>query len=92
MEKIIIDTIGWVAMILILIAYCLITYGKVTSKSISYQALNFFGAALFVVNLCHHKAWPSVVLNVIWALIALSGFWLIYQKRERGSGKVKEDD
>ena len=70
-EKFIIDILGWLAMILILSAYSLNSSNKVASSSILYQGLNFIGAALFIINLSYFAAWPSVMLNIIWALIAL---------------------
>jgi hypothetical protein len=79
-EKLIIDIAGWTAMVMILVAYLLITSNKVDSKSQLFQWLNLLGAILFVINLCHYKAWPSASLNAIWALIAIYGLCGIYRK------------
>ncbi len=91
MTKMVIDIIGWVAMLMILYAYYLICQGKVTAKTLSYQLLNLVGASLFVINLAYFKAWPSVALNFIWALIAVSA--LYSKKKEKpDSGKVEDDN
>jgi hypothetical protein len=83
MEKLIIDIAGWTAMVMILVAYLLITSNKVDSKSKLFQWLNFIGAILFVIHLVHYKAWPSASLNAIWALIAIYGLWAIYRKDKK---------
>ena len=54
--NLLIDIIGWSAMIMILAAYFLITQEKVTARSIFYQLLNLVGAVFFVVYLSYQKA------------------------------------
>ena len=87
--NLLVDILGWAAMILILLGYFLITAGKVDSKSLMYQLLNLVGAVFFVIYLSVQKAWPSVALNVIWALIALIALSSILRQKKRGdSGNV----
>jgi len=73
MAEMIIEIIGWVGMVLVLIAYGMITAKKVNSKSFLYQALNLVGAAGILVNAYYNGAYPSVALNLIWGLIAIYG-------------------
>jgi hypothetical protein len=61
-----IEVVGWLAALLILIAYGLLSAGKLTGKSAAYQLMNVFGAIGFVINTGYHGALPSAVLNVIW--------------------------
>ena len=42
-----IEAIGWLAALLILLAYLLISAGKVEARSLTYQLLNILGAAGF---------------------------------------------
>ncbi len=62
---------GWIGMILILIAYYLVSIKKVTGESRFYQSLNFFGALGIIYNTFVQQAWPAMTLNVVWALIAI---------------------
>lgn len=62
---------GWVAALLILGAYSLLSFGKILPSSWVYQAMNILGAAGFIINSGHNNAWPSVALNVVWMGIAL---------------------
>lgn len=69
MIAILVEIAGWIGALLILAAYALLTAGKVTGKSLSYQAMNVVGAAGFIVNGWWHGAIPSTALNVVWLLI-----------------------
>jgi len=66
-----VDAAGWLAALLILGGYALLTAGKVTARSPLYQGMNVVGAVGFVINSGYFKAWPSAVLNVIWAGIGI---------------------
>jgi len=65
------ETIGWLAALLILLAYILISAGKVEGRSVTYQMLNILGAAGFVVYGVWKKALPSAALNVVWMGIGI---------------------
>ena len=66
---------------LILLAYLLLSAGRLTGQSLSYQAMNVVGAAGFVVNGWWHGALPSASLNVLWLLIGAIASWRIIIKR-----------
>ena len=48
--KMAIEIAGWIAAVLILAAYGLLSAGKLTGKSVSYQVMNIVGAIGFVIN------------------------------------------
>lgn len=66
-----IEAIGWIGAGLILLAYLLLSAGRLQARSIAYQGLNLLGAIAFVINSGWNGAIPSATLNVIWASIAL---------------------
>jgi hypothetical protein len=66
---------------LILLAYLLLSAGKLTGQSLVYQSMNIVGAAGFVINGWWHGAIPSTVLNVLWLLIGGVASWRIMKKR-----------
>lgn len=67
------EIIGWAGSGAILLAYALVSTGKVSSNSKNYQLLNLFGAIGIVINSGIHGAYPSVGLNIVWLLIAVYG-------------------
>jgi hypothetical protein len=76
--KVLIEIAGWIAAVLILAAYGLLSAGKLTGKSVAYQVMNIVGAIGFVINTGYNGAYPSAVLNVIWVGI---GAWALVKIR-----------
>ena len=64
-----VEVVGWAGAVLILLAYLLLSVGRLTGQSLTYQGMNVLGAAGFVINGWWHGALPSAVLNVLWLLI-----------------------
>ena len=76
-----VEIVGWIGAILILLAYLLLSAGRLSGQSLLYQAMNVVGAAGFVVNGWWHRALPSASLNVLWLLIGAIASWRIIRKR-----------
>ena len=76
-----IEIIGWLAALLILAAYGLLTAGKLTSRSPAYQWMNVVGAAGFIVNSGWNGAIPSAALNIIWMGIGAVALWRMAMKK-----------
>ena len=76
-----VEVVGWAGALLILAGYVLITTGKLTGKSVAYQAINVLGAAGFAINGWWHRALPSVALNIVWLIIGAIASWQILRKR-----------
>jgi hypothetical protein len=76
-----IEIIGWVAALLILAAYALLTAGRLHADSPVYQWMNVVGAGGFILNSGWNGAIPSAALNVVWAGIGLTALWRIARKK-----------
>ena len=72
-----IEVIGWLAALLILAAYGLLSANKLTANDRAYQWMNVVGAFGFVINSGWNGALPSAALNVIWAGIGGAALWRI---------------
>lgn len=79
-----IEAVGWIGATILLIAYGLVSYGSVGGRSIVYQALNALGGLLLALNSGWHRAWPAVLVNVIWTAIA-AGAMLLGAMRRRSA-------
>ena len=79
-----IESIGWVGAGLILIAYLLVSAGRLSGQSAVFQWMNVAGAAGFIVNSGYHGAVPSTALNVVWLMIGLATLWRL---RAGGAGQ-----
>jgi hypothetical protein len=76
-----VEIAGWSGAVLILLAYLLLSMGRLTGRSSLYQGMNVVGAAGFVVNGWWHGAVPSASLNVVWLLIGAIALWRILASR-----------
>ena len=54
-----------------LVAYWLVSKNKIKGESRAYQLLNVAGSVVLAVYALLLGAWPSMGLNVVWALIGL---------------------
>ncbi|MBO5349320.1 MAG: hypothetical protein J6A89_05840 [Clostridia bacterium] len=64
------DIIGWIGMILVLLAYILVSNNKITN-GFAYQILNLVAAILMAIGLYPKNAWFSFTLQVIWGIVAI---------------------
>lgn len=69
--SLLVETVGWIGAALILLAYLLLSAGRLEARSVTYQGLNLVGAIAFVINSGWNGAVPSAALNVVWAGIAV---------------------
>lgn len=73
--KLAVEVIGWAGALLILVAYALLSAGKLKARSLTYHLMNILGAAGFVVNSGWNGALPSAAMNVIWIGIGIYALW-----------------
>jgi hypothetical protein len=67
------NSIGIIGACLILLGFYRTSIGKWKNKSFWYELDNLVGALLIIIYQFHLRAYISVVLNVIWAIIAFKG-------------------
>lgn len=64
------DIIGWIGMILVLLAYALLSTKKIENGKL-YQTLNLLASIFMAIGLFPTKAWFSFALQILWSVIAL---------------------
>jgi hypothetical protein len=84
-EQILIEGVGWAGAGLVLIAYGLLSAGKLKSGGPIYQAMNITGAAGLMANAAWYHAWPSTAVNLIWGAIGGVALWRIVTGRSSTS-------
>lgn len=75
--------IGLIGAILVLFGFYRTSIGKWTGKSKLYELDNFVGATLITIYQIHFRVYITVVLNIIWAIVALHGLTSYSQRRSR---------
>ena len=73
------DVMGWVGASLLVGAYFLVSTKKILPTSVTYQLMNLFGALGAMVNVFVQKAYPSVILEFVWASIAIYGLYKAFK-------------
>lgn len=68
---ILIEVLGWIASVLIVGSYALNITGKLAANSKTYIVANLVGGLFFVLNTYYHQAYPSMLVNFIWVIIAI---------------------
>ena len=82
-----IHVVGGIGTIMVLVAYFLVSAGRIASASTAFQGLNLVGAALLAYYAVVLAAWASVALNGIWSLIGLVAMVRIVQMRRSKAAK-----
>jgi hypothetical protein len=80
--KVIVDVAGWIGVVLLLLAYGLVSVRRLEGDSTSYQLLNLAGSALLIVNSYYNRAFPSVAVNLFW--IGIGAFALVRAAAHKG--------
>lgn len=70
--NLLVEIIGWIGAVLILGAYFLNINGKIKSNSLIYIISNLLAGIFFTINTLAHQAYPSMIVNIIWVLIAVA--------------------
>lgn len=74
----VIEGLGWYGVVAVVGAYGLLSLGVISANDLSYQLLNLTGAMGIMIDAYKDRNMQPVVLNVVWALIAMVGLWNVW--------------
>ncbi len=75
------DILGWIGMVLVLIAYALLSTNKIENGKL-YQTLNLLAAIFMAIGLFPKNAWFSFSLQIIWGIVALVALIKILKEKK----------
>lgn len=75
------DLLGWIGAAGVLAAYFLLTTGRWTSSSLSYQLSNVVFAGALVVWAVSARAWQPVLINAVWVVVGVVGVGNVLRRR-----------
>ena len=81
------DIFGWIGMILVLIAYALLSIGRI-KQGLLYQILNFLAGIFMAIGLFPKSAWFSFTLQIIWSIVAIVA--IVKIGKDYKSGEINE--
>lgn len=74
--------IGLLGAAIVLVAYFMLSAGKMRSDSYAYPIMNMLGSIGVIVSLMWQWNLASFTINSVWVLISLVGIWRIWRKRK----------
>ncbi len=80
-----IEIMGWIGAVLIVGAYFLNINGRLKSSSPIYIISNLLGGIFFTINTLVHHAYPSMIVNIIWVIIAIGALL----KKDKPKGQTE---
>ena len=83
------DIIGWIGMVLVLLAYVLLSMG-IIKRGLLYQLLNLFAGIFMAIGLYPKSVWFSFALQVIWASIALFSIFKLKSDKTKTAKLTKK--
>ncbi len=69
--EVVVSVIGWIGAGLVVLAYGLVSTGRIQGTSRIYQVMNLCGAVGVGIQSYTVDAFPSVFLQIVWGTIAL---------------------
>ena len=75
------DIFGWIGMILVLVAYALLSTNKINNGML-YQVLNLLAGIFMAIGLYPKNAWFSFTLQIVWSLVAIIAMINIIRKKK----------
>ncbi len=69
------ELIGWVGAILFILSYYLLSKGIWKQNQAKYHSLNLIGAICLVINAIHFRDTANILVNAVWAAIALMAIY-----------------
>jgi hypothetical protein len=84
------DLVGFIGVLLIVVAYLLLQLDKLPSSSPRYSLMNAGGALLIIISLIFAFNLSAFIVEAFWFLISLLGLWrsLVYRKEPRRSAGI----
>lgn len=71
------DFLGIVGVVLLLVAYYLLSVSKLSAQSMRYQLYNFFGAGFILFSLWFHWNTASFIIEAAWVGISVIGMYRV---------------
>lgn len=65
--------VGTLGASLVLLGFYRISVGRWTNRSLLYELDNLLGAVLLITYQLHNHTYVTLVLNIIWAIVAFRG-------------------
>ena len=63
---------GWTGGLVLICAYAMVSFGRISPQGAAFQCLNLAGSLMLAANSAWHHAWPSASVNLIWIGVGIA--------------------
>jgi lipid-A-disaccharide synthase-like uncharacterized protein len=77
------NVLGVAGALLVLFGFYRISIGQWTGRSFWYELDNLLGSILVLIYQIHYKVYISVIVNIIWAIVAFRGVISYHERRPK---------
>lgn len=81
--QVLINILGWSGSVMVIVAYGLNSYQRISSDSLLFLLLNLIGGILLIIYSAYLSAFANTFINVVWVIIAIPALWK--QMRMKGT-------
>jgi len=75
--------LGWSGTVSLLLAYGLVSAGRLSGKGVAFQLLNVYGSSGLGVAAVEGEVWSAATLNAVWVSIGLVTLAMSLRHRRR---------
>jgi uncharacterized membrane protein YeaQ/YmgE (transglycosylase-associated protein family) len=84
-----VTSLGWIGAVICIVAYLLVSRGTWSPSSTRYQLANVVGALLLCTVAARGRVWPSLVTNLVWAVIGAQAVVTLLRARRARTVAVR---
>jgi len=77
------DLIGYVGVLMVLIAYSFLQARKMDGNGVLYPLINLIGAILILISLMYKPNMPAIVMEAAWAVVSVVGIYIAIKARAK---------
>ena len=89
MNDLVYQIIGFSGACFILLGFYRTSIGRWKTTALWYELDNFIGAALVIVYQLHFHTYATVLLNAVWAIVALRGLESYAERRQKAKSRKR---
>lgn len=78
-----VDLIGWAGAASLLLAYFLLSRGKLTAEMRSYHFMNLIGGVGLGINTYVNHSYPATLVNILWTFVAIYSLFMLFRNNAK---------
>jgi paired small multidrug resistance pump len=77
------DFLGYVGVLMVLIAYTLQQARRIDGNGLAYPSINLLGALLILASLMYKPNMPAIVMEAAWAIVSIVAIVFVFKAKAK---------